>query len=309
LQHPIEHGIVTNWDDLEKILHHAFYSELLVSPEEHAILFLEHMYGPKANREKITELMFETFNVPAFYTLLQPAASLYATGKTSGLVVESGAGLTSVVPIVDGYALPHAIDRLYFAGQEISEYLAKLLAERGYSLSTSAELDLLNSIKERFCFVSTDYDQDMGTASSSSALDVAYELPDGKSISLGSERFQSTEAMFRPSLLQLEYIGVHESAYQSIMKCDVDVRKDLFSHVVLSGGNTMFGGMAERVRKELSTLAPPSMNVHVVAKPERVYGAWIGGSMFAGLSGFQRMCISKDEYDQFGASIVHRKCF
>jgi actin-related protein len=309
LKYPIEHGIITNWDDMEKIWHHCFFNELRVTPEEHSAHLTEAPMNPKQNREKMTQILFETFNVPTFYVSIQAVLSLYASGRTTGIVLDSGDGVTHTVPIYEGYNLPHAIMRIDLAGRDMTDYLVKLLSEVGQSFASSAEREIVRDIKEKLCYVALDFDSEMKTFAESSAMDKTYELPDGNTVTVGNQRFRCPEALFQPMKLGKEFAGVHELTFQSIMKCDVDVRKDLYGNIVLSGGTTMFPGIAERLNKEVVALAPSSMKIKVIAPPERKYSVWIGGSILSSLSTFQTMWITKAEYDESGPGIVHRKCF
>ena len=305
--YPIEHGIVTNWDDMERIWHHTFYNELRVAPEECVVLQTEVPLNPKANKEKMTQIMFETFNLPFLHQCITPLLSLYASGRSTGLVIDSGGGVSHVVPIFKHHASTHAIQRHDNAsGRDLTDYLMRILCERGYSFTTSAEREILRDIKEKLCYVSIDFNQELQNSYSDCTVEKNYELPDGQVITVGNERFRCVEAIFNPSLLGMSSVGLQDLVYGAVMKCDIDLRNYLLRNILLSGGNTMFPGLRERVTKEVTCLVNTGVKVKVTAPPERSMSSWNGGSILASLSDFYKLCISKDEYDEHGPSIVHR---
>jgi len=307
LKYPIEHGIVTNWEYMELIWSHTFTGLGVTTPRNHPVLLTERPIGPKAGREKMTEIMFETFEVPAMYVAIQQVLSLYASNRTMGIILDSGEGITQAVPIYEGYALPQGIVRLDFGGRDLTRYLIEMLSKRGL-LFTAADFETITNIKENLCYTSLDYAQESIAATPS--LDQVYELPNGQIITIGNERFRCPEALFQPNFLRMENTsGIHQTIYDSIMKCDIDLRKELYNNLILSGGTTMFPGIADRMHKELSKLAPEMTQIRVIAPPERTYSVWIGGSVLASLPTFQTLWVLKAEYDESGPQIVHRKCF
>eukprot|EP00798_Chlamydomonas_sp_ICE-L_P007905 gene7905-1117_t len=309
LSYPIAHGIVTNWDDMIAIWRHTFDNELRVDVSQRPVMLTEAPMNPKINREKMVSIMFEDFNTPAMYVAIQAVLSLYASGRTTGVVMDSGDGVTHTVPIFEGYSMPHAVQRLDIAGRDLTDFMARILQERGVKLTNTAEMEIVRDVKEKLAYVAQDYAAELDAASTSSALDKVYELPDGNQITVGSERFRCPEVLFDPSLVGQEAKGIHHLVYETIQKCDIDVRRELYNNVVLSGGTSMFEGMQNRLFKEISEMGGPSIKVRVVAPPERKYSVWIGGSILSSLSTFASMWVTREEYDENGPNIVHRKCF
>jgi actin-related protein len=308
LTNPLGHAIVTNWDDMERIWAYTF-DKLGVDPSEHPVLLTEPPLNPKVNRERMTQMMFETFKVPAMYVAIQSVLALYASGRTTGIVFDCGHGVSHTVPIHEGYALPHAIIRLDLGGADLTDYLMKILTEAGVSLTTYAERGVANEIKESLCYVANDFEQEMVRAAEGASVDRSFTLPGGEIITLGDQRFRCAEALFQPIFVGMESAGIHETTYNSIMKCDVDIRKDLYANTVLTGGATLFPGIADRLQREIGALAPPTMKIKVIAPPERGVSVWLGGSILASLPTFEQMWVSTEEYDESGPSIIHRKCF
>lgn len=312
LSYPIESGIVSNWDGMEKVWGYCFTNELRVDPSEHKILLTEAPLNPKANREKMTQIMFETFQCQGLYVAIQAVLSLYSNGRTTGLVVDSGDGVSHTVPVYEGFSIPHAVLKNYIAGRTITAHMLNLLQADGISEQggKSAWMQIVRSIKEKLCYVSLNPEEDQKTAGASTEIQKTYELPDGSTVNVNSPRFMAPEALFNPGLIKEgdETPGMHTMAFNSIQECDVDIRKDLYENVILSGGTTLYEGLPDRLSQELNKLAPQSGMVKIIATSDRYYAVWTGGSTLSSLSTFESQWITKDEYEENGAEIVHRKC-
>ncbi|XP_067883434.1 actin, acrosomal process isoform-like isoform X2 [Heterodontus francisci] len=286
--------------------HHIFYQELRVAPEEHAVLLSDAPLSPTTNREKSAELLFEGFGVPAMYVAHQSLLSLYSTGRTTGLIIESGLGVSYTAPIHNGYTMPHATFRLDLAGGGLTEYMAKLLEECGNPFSPE-EMHIVRNIKETCCYVAQDFNEEMVANENDYLTD--YELPDGHIITIGNERFRCPESLFKPEVVGLTDPGLHVLAMKSLEKCKAEHQPELLNNIVLSGGSSMFPGFAERIQKEMGELAPHRAKLNVYASPQRKFSVWIGGSITACLNTFQSMWVRRKDYDEKGPVIVHRKCF
>jgi len=276
---------------------------LRIQPEDHPVLLTEVPWNPKSNREKMTQIMFETFNTPMFYVAIQEVLSLLANGLTTGIVCESGDNVTYTVPIYETHCLSHSVLRLDLAGSDLTDYLVKLLNERGYLFVWKSEREMVKEMKEKFSYVALDYDNEF-----TKAQEKNYELPDGEIITVEAEPFKCSEPLFKPKLIGLDQIGIDKMIFESIMKCDIEMRKDLYNNIVLSGGSTMFNGIVQRIQKEILSLAPDSTKIQIIAPPERKYSAWLGGRILSSLDTFEEKSIHKGEYDENGPSIIHRKC-
>lgn len=301
LSYPVQRGIVKNWEEMEDILHYTLHNELMVCPQDHAVLLTEAPLNPKANREKMAEVMFETFNSPALYVEIQSVLVLYASCRTSGIVIDSGDGVTQFVPIDECKVVQHAVDRINLAGTDLTNYLGQMLTERGLYFNSAAEKEMVKSIKENVCHVTDDLEQKQACDQ------INYELPDGRVITVGNERFRCPEALFQPSILGMDVRGIDELAYNSIRKCTSEIQEKLLGNIILAGGSSCFPGITERMQKEIVALAPPSTTVNVIVPEPKRYSSWIGGSVLASLSEFQDILISKQEYIESGSSVVHSK--
>ncbi|CAC5421992.1 alpha-centractin [Mytilus californianus] len=306
IKYPMEHGIVQDWNDMERIWQYIYSKDQLQTfSEEHPVLLTEAPLNPRRNREKAAEIFFETFNVPALFISMQAVLSLYATGRTTGAVLDSGDGVTHAVPIYEGFAMPHSIIRSDIAGRDVTRYLRLLLRKEGHNFHTSAELEIVRTIKQRACYLSLNPLKEESMEGEKSQ----YTLPDGSSIELGPSRFRAPELLFRPDLIGEEFEGIHEVLTYAIQRSDMDLRRILYSNIVLSGGSTLFKGFGDRLLSEVKKITPKDIKIRISAPQERLYSTWIGGSILASLDTFKKMWVSKREYNEDGFKAIHRKTF
>ncbi|XP_004634579.1 actin-related protein T1 [Octodon degus] len=307
LHYPVERGMVTRWDDMEKLWKHLFEWELGVKPSEQPVLMTEPSLNPRETREKTAEIMFEKFNVPAFYLCNHAVAALYACASVTGLVVDSGDGVTCTVPVFEGYSLPHAITKLYVAGRDITEHLIRLLLARGCIYPCILNKAVVDEIKEKLCYVSLQPEKE--PCKRQQEVVTEYRLPDGNVINIGEHLCQVPEVLFSPDQLGIQDPGLSKMVCSSIMKCDMDIQKSLFADVVLSGGSTLFPGLEERLMEELEQLAPGGTPIKITASPDRCFSAWIGASIMGSMSSFRQLWVTSAEFKEFGKFVVERKCF
>uniref|UniRef100_A0A6A7G159 Actin-related protein 4 n=1 Tax=Hirondellea gigas TaxID=1518452 RepID=A0A6A7G159_9CRUS len=344
IEYPVKHGLVEDWDGFDRLLDFGFKDTLKLDTADHSILVTESTFNTDKRREKIIEHMFEHLHCPATFLVKDSVLTAFSVGRHTSLILDSGSGITTIVPVQNGYALIAASRRTKVAGDYINEMVEKAIVTSGqskirpiYSLkkqtvagkvmsenldfpkTTSSyhrhyQLDVIRNIKEEICEVSQ-----IKLPSTRKPDTKSYELPDGNRITLGPERLLSTEVMFVPPAElgedldpNFKFQGLGHMVVDSVMASDPDIRKDLFMAVVLSGGNTRFNGFAQRIHSEIMRRLPPALSKLKVIQPvtsvERRFGAWIGGSILASLGSFQHLWISKEEYTEHGPGIVHDKC-
>ncbi|CAL8121944.1 unnamed protein product [Orchesella dallaii] len=302
VRNPIKNGTVTNWEDMETIWRHAIQDNLHINPEESSILMTEPMGNPKPAREKIGEILFESLNFNAISIATAPILPMYAAGRTTGIVLDVGDGITQVVPVWGGYPITQAMERVDFGGRDITQLFSREQQDRN---DIKMPHEVFKLLKEKTCHVVLDYNQ----AKESSSV-TKYQLPNGEDIEVGEEVFKCPEFLFNPMKIQESEAtkqGLHQLVYKAIMKTNIDVRKDLYANIVLSGGSTLFPGFVERLEAELKALAPSSVKIKIVAHPARKYFSWIGGSVLASLTSFPDTLITKQSWEEgSGRAALHK---
>jgi centractin len=307
LSHAMERGAVASWADLE-VLWASLYDagHLKASASAHPVLLAEAPLTPRAQRERCAQVLFEKLQVPALHCCPSPPLALYATGRTTGLVLDCGEGAAHATPIYEGYALPHAVLRSDLGGRDVTERLALLLRKQGTVLRSGAELESVAAMKEQACFVSALPAQDEAAVADRRFAAAEFRLPDGQRVQVGAERFRAPELLFRPALGGLECKGVAELAAGAVLRSDLDLRAALLQNVVLAGGSTTCRGFGPRLLAELRKLQPaPDVKLRVWAPSERTSLTWVGGSILASLGTFKSLWVTKEQYLEQGDRILH----
>ncbi|EKD01906.1 actin binding protein [Trichosporon asahii var. asahii CBS 8904] len=310
MSHPMEHGIIKNWEDMENLWDYTFNNKLQVDTHGRKILLTEPPMNPKANREKMAEVMFEKYGFGGVYVAIQAVLTLYAQGLQTGVVVDSGDGVTHIVPVYDGFALPHLTRRLDVAGRDVTRYLIKLLLMRGYAFERTADFETVRDIKEKLSFVSYDLDLDKKLADETTVLVENYTV--------GSERYEAPECMFQPHLIDVEQPGVAELLFQTIQAAAVDTRAELYKHIVLSGGSSMYPGFPSRLEKEMKQLyltrvlggdaeRLKNFKIRIEDPPRRKHMVFLGGAVLADImKDKDAFWVTKEEWDEQGVRALDK---
>jgi len=320
LKRPMDRGAVADggWEDMERLWEHVFSRENLHTPaSEHPLLLTEVPFAPQLHRDRSAEILFETMRVPALHHAIPAVLSLYASGRTTGVVLDVGHGCAHAVPVYEGHALPHSAVRTDVAGGDVAEMVRTVLRRSaGYHMGTSAEAELAGEIAESTCSVSLTALGGAGGWGRGGALPFLddagpsepYVLPDGNAVQLTKrDRQLPAEVLFDPSLMGSEEMSVSQCLLSSVSRSDVDLRSVLLENVVLAGGSTLLPGFGARCLADLRASGPPHARIRISAPPERVNSAWIGGSILASLATFKNVWVTRAEWEEAGSSVWQRR--
>jgi len=330
LSHPVTEGIITDEEDLFKLWDYTLTQKMgIEDPSERKIIVTEAPLNPISNKIKIFEILFEKIGVGAINIEPQAKCSLFAEGIDTGIVLDSGDGVTHCIPVSDGAILKHSIERMDIAGRHVTEYLVRLLQKKGYAFNSSADFDFVRELKEKYCFVSNDIESDRKLERETSFYNSYHLLPDETRIRISDEKFEAPEILFNPSLIGKEYDGIPYMMMKSINSCPIDSRKGLYSGIVLSGANTLFPGFASRIENEIKKIYKETalklakekkikININVIDSPKRKYSVFIGASIIANhynSEGNEDYWITRDEWlecedtgDYTKDNLIKNKC-
>ena len=297
--------MIIDWDGFEKILHYILYTDLQVAPSEHPLVFTDPTLNTTVNREKLIETCFNTFNTQAVMLLDKGVLPLISVVKTTGVVVNIGYTSTKIVPVEEGFPITHAIRTFDVGGRDITDYLRRLLSQKGYSFESSTEHEIVRDIKEKLCYVALDAEEEL--KSEKAKIEVSYTLPDGEKITISTERFTAPECLFNPAVLGIEGKNLSELIVDAVQNCDESIRNKLYENIVLCGGTASFSGLKERLQKELSAVLPETTKINIITPEAPSYAEWIGASIIASRKSSNRLWITKKEYEERGPDIIRQK--
>ncbi len=298
--HPIQEGKIVHWNYFEKLINYIFY-RLRVDPTLINVLFAVHPLFPKGDIKKMFDLFLGKIQCRAFYPILDSMLVLYSGGFDTGLVIEIGESSTRIIPIYKGYKINHAIKILNMGGKVLTEYMAEQIKNNTpYNVDSSIKREIVRAIKEKACFVSLDYDEDLKRAEQ---YEKEFYLPDGSKMNLSETRFAVPEILFK-SMPNLENEPLHEAVFDVLEKVDVDLRPELLNNIFLSGGSSMFPNTKARLYKELEfELARRDKQDQVIrirAPRKRDFSVWIGGSIFGVIPESDNKWITRAHYFREG---------
>lgn len=310
MENPIVRGMIKDWDLMEDLWRYIFYTGLgWEVGNEGQLLITEPLLTPKVAREKVVQVMFETFNVTGLYAVEQAVLSLYSVGRISGCAVDVGHGKTDIAPVWEGAVQHNCVKRMELGGEDLTRLLLQEVGRQTPQMKL--EMTTAETLKEIASMVAEDY-----AAATDECLVEEHILPDGQVIAVGKERYTVGEALFQPSLLNVEELSIVESLFRSVSLCvPSENQRQLLENIVACGGTATMPGFDTRFQKEANLLATPSIRPALVKPPEYMpentlrYSAWMGGAILAKVVFPQNQHITKSEYDESGPSIVHKKCF
>ncbi|CEO99505.1 Actin-related protein 3 [Plasmodiophora brassicae] len=334
IDYPIKHGIVDNWDNMEKFWQRCIYQYLRADPEEHYVLLTEPPMNTPENREYTAEIMFETFNVPGMYIGVQAVLALIAswasdtaTRTLTGTVIDSGDGVTHVIPVVDGYVIGSCIKHIPLAGSDITKFIQQQLRERNEKLPPEDSLLIARRIKEKYCYVCPDivkeyskYDAEPSKFFKTESVSNV-KTAGSTEVDVGYERFLGPEIFFSPEIFSSEFtVPLPNVVDETIQACPIDTRRPLYKNIVLSGGSTMFKDFGRRIQRDVKRLSDGRFalaeqqasgkiqlsrtEVNVISHRMQRFAVWFGGSMLASMPQFYKNSYSKAEYEEVGPRIA-----
>ena len=305
LVHPIQKTKIIEWDDYELFLDNLFKNELKIKIEEYGIFITEPPLTLKSSREQLTELLFEKFNAPYIFITNGAVLSSYGAFKYSGFVLDCGYDISTVVPVSNGYPYSSCIQTIDVGGKDVSEFLIKMLINKGYDEKKIKKN--IKYIKERYCFV----ENEKNNKKNNNEI-MKVNLPDGTEINLEKEKYLCTEVLFHPEMINKTVGGIQNTVCSSISAID-HYTKNKFegNNLIIAGGSTLFDGFSERLGMEIGKYYGGKYKdrMNVITIKERNNLQWIGASTYSLMQIFKGLCTTREEYDNYGPSAVHNKCF